>query len=72
MRIKVSEITIPEKRLHTINPDRVADIADSIRINGLIHQIVVRKVNDKYVLVCGAHRLEALKLLGNLEVEERP
>ncbi|MGP2491078.1 ParB/RepB/Spo0J family partition protein [Mesorhizobium sp. PUT5] len=48
--------------------DAVADLADSIDSVGLINPIRVRAVGDVYEVVTGAHRLQALDLLGWREI----
>ncbi len=42
--------------------DRLAELAQSIRANGIIQPLVVRKVGDRYQLVAGERRLRAAKL----------
>ena len=70
MRLQISDINVPKKRACAVDPDNVAQLGDSIKLNGgLLQRILVRKVGNKYFLVCGAARLEALKLLGHTEVE---
>jgi ParB family transcriptional regulator, chromosome partitioning protein len=43
-------------------PDALAELAQSIRANGIIQPLIVRKVNDQYQLVAGERRLRAAKL----------
>jgi ParB family transcriptional regulator, chromosome partitioning protein len=42
--------------------ERLAELAQSIRANGIIQPLVVRKVGDRYQLVAGERRLRAAKL----------
>lgn len=64
-------------RLRTVNPEQVARLADSIAMVGLLNPITVyrRGVNgggisvEGYGIVAGAHRLEACKSLGLVEIE---
>ena len=66
MRIKITDIIIPEGR-RAIDPDKVAALAESIKIiGGLIHPITIGK--DR-ILIAGAHRVEAYKTLGFDEIE---
>jgi len=44
--------------------DRLAELAQSIRANGIIQPIVVRKVGERYQLVAGERRWRASKLAG--------
>jgi ParB family transcriptional regulator, chromosome partitioning protein len=64
--IEIKRIEIAPDRLRALNPDKVAEIADSMSRQGQLHPIVTRvAVNrDRYVLVVGRHRLEAAKQLG--------
>lgn len=62
---KVSEIIVG-KRKRAINPDKVKKLAESIKLLGLIHPIMIDSQNK---LIAGAHRLEAVKSLGWEEVE---
>lgn len=48
--------------------DALMDLAQSIRENGLIQPITVRKVNDGYEIVAGERRFRAMKLIGATEV----
>jgi len=66
MKIKITDIIIPEGR-RAIAPDKVAALAESIKIfGGLIHPITIGK--DR-TLIAGAHRVEAYKKLGFDEIE---
>ena len=66
MRIKLTDIIIPEGR-RAIDLDKVVALAESIKIiGGLIHPITIDK--DR-VLIAGAHRIEAYKTLGFEEIE---
>ena len=44
--------------------DRLAELAQSIRENGIIQPLVVRKAGDRYQLVAGERRWRAAKLAG--------
>ncbi len=47
----------------------VEELADSIKENGLMHNLVVRKTNDgKYEIISGERRYQALKILGYKKV----
>ena len=65
MKKTLSEITVPEGR-RDINYEKVAELAESIKIVGLINPITVDKDS---VLIAGAHRFEACKLLGFDEID---
>ena len=65
MKLKLSEIIVLEGR-RNINRVKVSELAESIKIIGLINPITVGK--DK-ILIAGRHRLEACRLLGFDEIE---
>jgi ParB family chromosome partitioning protein len=63
INVKLGDINVAADRLRALNPDRVAEIADSMR-NRLLQPIVLRTGRGNgYHLVAGRHRLEAAKLL---------
>ncbi len=59
---------IVEDRLREVNPDHVAVIASTVAATGLQHPILLRKRGNELVLVTGAHRLAAFKLLGRPDI----
>lgn len=65
----IAMIYVPAKRARTVEPARVAALAESILEEGQQVPIRVRADGDRYVLVEGLHRLEALKALGEETVE---
>jgi ParB family chromosome partitioning protein len=65
MKIKISEITIHEGRRDVDNV-KVSELAESIKVVGLINPITVGKDNT---LIAGAHRLEACRQLGFDKIE---
>ena len=48
--------------------DRLEELAQSIRANGIIQPLVVRRTGDRYQLVAGERRWRAAKLAGLAEV----
>jgi len=44
--------------------ERLEELAQSIRMNGIIQPLVVRKIGDRYQLVAGERRWRAAKLAG--------
>ncbi|RKY39623.1 MAG: hypothetical protein DRP75_01550 [Candidatus Omnitrophota bacterium] len=46
------------------NPERLRELVDSIREQGVIEPIIVVKKEDGYHLICGERRLRACKTLG--------
>ena len=60
----IAKIHVPVKRIKTLEPDKVKLIAESILEEGQTTPIRLRADGDRYVLIEGLHRLEALKALG--------
>ena len=67
--INVAEIYIPAKLRALLDPDKVETMAENILENGQTTPIQVRRGNNRYVLIDGLHRLEAVKALGETAVE---
>lgn len=57
-------IDIPEDRARHFDPEEAAALATLIAATGLQHPIRVRAVGNRYRLVAGRKRLEAVRLLG--------
>ncbi len=60
----IAKIYVPVKRRATLRPEAVRDIAESMLEIGQETPILVRRDEDRFVLVEGLHRLEACKALG--------
>jgi ParB family transcriptional regulator, chromosome partitioning protein len=56
-------ISVTESRMKTLQPETVANLANSLRMQGLLHPIVLRRASIGYHLVAGLHRLEAARTL---------
>jgi ParB family chromosome partitioning protein len=54
----------PLQPRRVFNPERLEELAQSIRSNGIIQPLVVRKLGDRYQLVAGERRWRAAKLAG--------
>ena len=67
--LSIDDIRVPVKRAKTLDPDKVETLAMDILENGQTTPIRVRKDGEKFVLVEGYHRLEALRALGEVTVE---
>lgn len=65
MKIKIEDIVIKDGR-RAIDDKKVKEMSESIAEIGLINPIIINKDN---VLIAGAHRIEAYKLLGKTEIE---
>ncbi len=66
--VPLAEIYVPVKTRETLDPAKVASLAESIMDKGLETPIQVRRDKERYVLVAGLHRLEALRALGETSV----
>ena len=62
--LSLDDIRVPVKRAKTLDPDKVEALAMDILENGQTTPIRVRKDGEKYILVEGYHRLEAMRALG--------
>ncbi len=69
VKIAVGDIRVPVKRTKTLDPAKVEALAESMLENGQTTPISVRSDGDRYILVEGLHRLEALKALGEATVD---
>jgi hypothetical protein len=65
--VRVDEVVVPEERMRQLGD--FERIVESIRTVGLISPILVRR--DTLQLVCGLHRLEAVRALGHEEILAR-
>lgn len=70
--LEIARIYVPVKRARTLDPARVAALAEDILEHGQLTPISVRlderPDGPRYVLLEGLHRLEALKALGEKTV----
>ena len=48
--------------------EKILELAESIKHNGIIQPIILRKVDSKYVIVAGERRWRAAKLIGIKEI----
>lgn len=67
--VKHADIYVPARFKGTLDPAKVDDLAADILENGLKTPIHVRRGKDRFVLVAGLHRIEALKALGEDSVD---
>ena len=69
LEINLAEIYVPTKRRGLLDPGKAEALAESILEDGLRTPIQVRRDNDRYVLIEGLHRLEAMKALGEITID---
>ena len=68
--IKLSDIYVPMKRRKGLEAEKIDELAESILEDGQKVPIQVRRDAKKvFILVNGAHRMEAVKLLGEETIE---
>ncbi|MBN4055805.1 ParB N-terminal domain-containing protein [bacterium AH-315-J23] len=67
--VPIEKIYVPAAKRKTLDADKVEPLAEDILENGQQTPIYVRLGKDRYVLVEGLHRIEALKMLGETYIE---
>ena len=69
-QININEINVNKNQLRLeFSDETIEGLADSIKDNGLLQPITVRKVDNGYELVSGERRLKACKMNGMEEIE---
>ncbi|MBT8417405.1 MAG: ParB N-terminal domain-containing protein [Silicimonas sp.] len=68
-RFPIDLIHVPSKRTKTLDHEKVVDIAEDILEHGQRTPIRVRADGNRFVLIEGYHRLEALRALGEETIE---
>ncbi len=69
--IPLEKIYVPTAKRKTLEVEKIEPLAEDILENGLLVPIYVRLGKDRYVLVEGLHRIEAVKLLGEDTIEAK-
>jgi len=68
--LELTGIYVPAKRRNALEPEKIEELAESILEDGQKVPIQVRRDAKKgFILVNGAHRMEAVKLLGEETIE---
>ena len=65
----IAKIRVPVKRVKTLDPVKVQELAEDMLENGQTTPIRLRVDGDSFVLIEGLHRLEALKALGETMID---
>lgn len=68
-KVRLADIYVPTARRGTLNPAKVAPLAEDILENGMTTPIQLRADGARFVLVEGLHRLEAARSLGETEID---
>ncbi|MDX1957772.1 MAG: ParB/RepB/Spo0J family partition protein [Leptospiraceae bacterium] len=67
--IKISEIKVnPNQPRKKFSQDSILELAETIKLHGLIQPIIVKKVEDGYQLIAGERRLRACKEAGFIKI----
>lgn len=69
IKVMVDDIYVPVKFRDTRDAAKVEALAESIIEEGLTTPISVRRDKERYVLISGYHRLEAMRRLGEREID---
>ncbi|MDQ2633556.1 MAG: ParB N-terminal domain-containing protein [Pseudomonadota bacterium] len=67
-KVQIDDIYVPTARRKTLHPETVRTLAEDIVENGLKTPIQVRHDGKRHILVEGLHRLEAMKWLGETDI----
>ena len=67
--IRLDEIYVPVKLKKTLVAAKVDALAESILEKGQEVPIQIRRDKDRFVLVTGLHRLEAVRALGEATID---
>lgn len=67
--IQLAHIEVREQVRTKFNDDSLRELADNIKVNGLIQPLVLHRENNKFVLICGERRFRAMSLI---EMREAP
>lgn len=62
--IDIEKIEANPYQPRTVFGDDINELAESIKLNGLLQPLTVKAEGEKYVLIAGERRLRALKVLG--------
>jgi ParB/RepB/Spo0J family partition protein len=63
LEIGLADIEVLPDRLRSLRPEIVGDLAESMRVQGLLQPVVLRPAATGYFLVAGRHRFEAARQL---------
>jgi len=68
-KIEIARIDVVEQPRKRFDPDRLAELVESIRAEGLLQPLVVREMpGERFELVAGERRLRACRLLEHVRV----
>ncbi len=61
--IPLNDIVVREQVRTKFNDDSLHELAENIKVNGLIQPLVLHREGNKFVLVCGERRFRAMNLI---------
>ena len=67
--IQLADIEVREQVRTKFNDESLAELAENIKINGLIQPLVLHREGNKFVLICGERRFRAMSLI---KMQEAP
>lgn len=67
--IALDSIVVREQVRTKFNDDSLRELADNIKVNGLIQPLVLHREGNKFVLICGERRFRAMSLI---DMKEAP
>lgn len=67
--ISLKDIEVRDQVRTKFNDESLRELADNIKVNGLIQPLVLHREGNKFVLICGERRFRAMSLI---ELKEAP
>jgi ParB family chromosome partitioning protein len=61
--VKLSEISVRKQVRTYFNDDSIKELAENIKLNGLIQPLVIHREGNQFVLICGERRFRAMGLI---------
>jgi ParB family chromosome partitioning protein len=65
--IALEKISVREQVRTKFNDESLRELADNIKVNGLIQPLVIHREDDKFFLICGERRFRAMNLISMKE-----
>ncbi|HTM72238.1 MAG TPA: MT-A70 family methyltransferase, partial [Pseudolabrys sp.] len=66
--VALDAITISSHRMRNLRSDVVGQLAESIGRQGLLQPVLLRPFRNRYQLIAGRHRLEAVRTIGHTSI----
>lgn len=61
--INLKDIVVRDQVRTKFNDDSLRELAENIKVNGLIQPLVIHREDNKFVLICGERRFRAMSLI---------